>query len=76
MFPFMANSRARVISQTEGLVKVLGDRVSGKLMGVHILGVGASEMIQEGVLGIALGHRVEEMGKICHGHPTFSEAFK
>ena len=72
----MANSRARVVSRTDGLVKVLGDKVTGRLIGVHIIGIGASQMIQEGVLAIQLEKKVEEMGKICHGHPTFSEAFK
>ena len=75
-FPFMANGRARAMRHTEGFVKVLGDAASGKLLGVHIVGFGAGELIQEACLLMELGGSVEDLARSCHAHPTMSEAVK
>lgn len=75
-FPFMANSRARTNHNAEGLVKVLIDKDNGKLLGAHILGPSAGEMIAEAVLGMEYGASAEDIGRTCHAHPTLSEAFK
>jgi hypothetical protein len=76
IFPFMANSRARTNHESEGLVKVLTDTATDKILGVHIIGPNAGEMIAEGVLGIEYGAAAEDIARTCHAHPTLSEAFK
>ncbi len=75
-FPFKANSRARCTGEEEGFVKILADKNSHKLLGVHILGAHASELIGEAV--VALAHRLtaDELGDTCHAHPTLTEAIK
>jgi dihydrolipoamide dehydrogenase len=75
-FPFMANSRARTNHDSEGLVKVLVEKDTAKILGVHIIGPNAGEMIAEGVLGMEYGASAEDIGRTCHAHPTLSEAFK
>jgi len=75
-FPFMANSRARTNDDFEGLVKVLADKKTDRLLGVHIIGPAAGEMIQEAVIGIEYGASSEDLARTCHAHPTLSEAFK
>ena len=76
MFPFLANSRAKAISNTDGLVKILTEKKTDKLLGAHIMGPGAGEMISEAVIGIEYGASAEDLGRACHAHPTLSEAFK
>ena len=76
VFPFMANSRARTNDDSEGMVKILTDAETDKILGVHILGPNAGEMIAEGVLGMEYGAAAEDIGRTCHAHPTLSEAFK
>lgn len=76
VFPFMANSRARTNNDAEGLVKVLTDTETDKILGVHIIGPNAGEMIAEGVLGMEYGASAEDIARTCHAHPTLSEAFK
>jgi dihydrolipoamide dehydrogenase len=76
VFPFMANSRARTNNDSEGLVKVLADKETDKILGVHIIGPNAGEMIAEGVLGMEYGAAAEDIARTCHAHPTLSEAFK
>ncbi len=76
VFPFMANSRARTNNDSDGLVKVLIEKDSGKIAGVHIIGPNAGEMIAEGVLGMEYGASAEDIGRTCHAHPTLSEALK
>ncbi len=76
VFPFMANSRARTNNDAEGLVKILTDTETDKILGVHIIGPNAGEMIAEGVLGIEYGAAAEDIARTCHAHPTLSEAFK
>jgi dihydrolipoamide dehydrogenase len=75
-FPFMANSRARTNNDAEGMVKVLTDKETDKILGIHIIGPNAGEMIAEGVLGMEYGASAEDIARTCHAHPTLSEAFK
>lgn len=75
-FPFVANSRARTNHDADGLVKILTDKETGRILGAHILGPNAGEMIAEGVLGMEYGASAEDIARTCHAHPTLSEAFK
>ena len=75
-FPFSANSRARANGSTEGFVKVLADKDTDKILGVHIIGPNAGEMIAEAVIAIEYGASSEDLARTCHAHPTLSEAFK
>jgi dihydrolipoamide dehydrogenase len=75
-FPFSANSRARANGSSEGFVKVLAEKDSDKILGVHIIGPNAGEMIAEAVIAIEYGASSEDLARTCHAHPTLSEAFK
>jgi dihydrolipoamide dehydrogenase len=75
-FPFNANSRARTNNDAEGMVKILTDKKTDKILGIHIIGPNAGEMIAEGVLGMEYGAAAEDIARTCHAHPTLSEAFK
>jgi len=75
-FPFAANSRARANGSSDGFVKILADKETDKILGVHIMGSNAGEMIAEGVLGMEYGASSEDIARTCHAHPTLSEAFK
>jgi len=77
-FPFAANSRARAnaTGNSEGFVKILTDKATDKILGIHIMGPNAGEMIAEGVLGMEYGASAEDVARTCHAHPTLSEAFK
>jgi dihydrolipoamide dehydrogenase len=75
-FPFLANSRAKANDDTEGLVKILTDKETDRILGVHIIGPNAGEMISEGVIGMEYGAAAEDLARTCHAHPTLSEAFK
>lgn len=75
-FPFQANSRARAMLDAEGLVKVLSDAETDRILGMHIIGPNAGEMIAEGVLGMEYGASSEDLARTCHAHPTLSEALK
>jgi len=72
-FPFQANGRAKCLDETEGLVKVLTDARTDRLLGVHILGPRASELIAEPVLAMEYGGSAEDIARTCHAHPTLSE---
>jgi len=74
--PFLANSRAKTNDDYEGFVKVISDAATDRLLGVHIIGPGAGEMIAEAVLGIEYGASAEDIARTCHAHPTLSEAMK
>jgi dihydrolipoamide dehydrogenase len=76
MFPFQANSRARCTGDSEGFVKVLTDKKTDRILGMHIIGPNAGEMIAEGVLAMEYGAAAEDIGRTCHAHPTLSEALK
>ena len=75
-FPFVANGRARAMSATEGFVKILADKNTNRLLGVHILGADAGTLIAEAVLAIELGASAEDMARTCHAHPTLNEGLK
>jgi len=75
-FPFMANSRAKAIDEPEGFVKILADSKTDKVLGVHIIGPHAGEMIAEMAVAMEFGASSEDIARTCHAHPTFSEAIK
>ncbi|KKY21626.1 putative dihydrolipoamide dehydrogenase [Phaeomoniella chlamydospora] len=75
-FPFSANSRAKTNLETEGMVKFLSDAETDRVLGVHIIGPNAGEMIAEGTLAIEYGASSEDIARTCHAHPTLAEAFK
>ena len=75
-FPFMANSRAKAINETEGFVKILADDKTDRVLGVHMIGSHAGEMIAEMALAMEFGASSEDIARTCHAHPTFSEAIK
>jgi dihydrolipoamide dehydrogenase len=75
-FPFMANSRARTNGDFEGNIKVLADKETDRILGLHIIGPNAGEMIAEGVLAMEYGASSEDVARTCHAHPTLSEALK
>ncbi len=73
-FPFSASGRARCLDETEGLIKVLADPRTDRVLGVHILGPRASELIAEAVLAMEYAASAEDIARTCHAHPTLSEA--
>ncbi len=76
-FPFMASGRARAMDNVDGfVVKVLANPESGRILGVHIIGPCASELISEAVTVMSFGGSVEDIALTMHAHPTLSEAFK
>ncbi|KAL1848306.1 dihydrolipoamide dehydrogenase precursor [Diaporthe australafricana] len=75
-FPFSANSRAKTNLDTDGMVKMLADPETDRLLGVHIVGPNAGEMIAEGTLALEYGASSEDIARTCHAHPTLAEAFK
>ncbi len=75
-FPFSANPRARCMDETEGLVKILADAKTDRVLGVHIFGPRASDMIAEAVAVMEFSGSAEDVARICHAHPTLSEAVK
>jgi dihydrolipoamide dehydrogenase len=75
-FPFTANGRARAMRHTEGFVKVIADAKSDRVLGVHIVGFGAGEMIHEAAVLMEFGGSAEDLARTCHAHPTMSEAVK
>ncbi|MBM3354084.1 MAG: dihydrolipoyl dehydrogenase [Betaproteobacteria bacterium] len=76
MFPFSANARARVLGDTTGLVKFLAHAKTDEILGVHIIGPQASEMIAEAVVAMEFRGSAQDIGMICHAHPSLSEAMK
>jgi dihydrolipoamide dehydrogenase len=75
-FPFLANGRARALGDTTGLVKFLADAKSDQILGVHIVGPMASELIAEAVVAMEFKASAEDIARICHAHPSLSEATK
>lgn len=75
-YAFKGNPRARCTGEEEGIVKVVGDAKSGRLVGMHILGAHASEMIHEGALAVETKATLQQIGSMSHAHPTLSEAIK
>jgi dihydrolipoamide dehydrogenase len=75
-FPFTANGRARAMAMTDGFVKVLADAKTDRVLGVHIIGPNAGELIAELGLAVEFGASAEDIGRTCHAHPTLAEAVK
>ncbi|MBN9529948.1 MAG: dihydrolipoyl dehydrogenase [Alphaproteobacteria bacterium] len=75
-FPFSANGRARANGDTDGFVKILADAKTDKVLGCHILGPDAGNLIHEAVIAIEFGASSEDLARTCHGHPTLNEAVK
>ncbi|MBU4612799.1 dihydrolipoyl dehydrogenase [Achromobacter sp. GG226] len=75
-FPFLANGRARALGDTTGFVKILADAKTDEVLGVHIIGPQASELIAEAVTAMEFRAASEDIARICHAHPTLSEAMK
>ena len=75
-FSFMANSRAKAIDDAEGFVKILADAKTDKVLGAHLIGPHAGELIAEIGVAMEFGASSEDIARTCHAHPTFSEAVK
>ena len=75
-FPFVANGRARALGDTSGFVKILADAATDRILGFHVIGPYASELISEGVVAMEFGASAEDLARICHAHPSLSEATK
>jgi len=75
-FPFLANSRGRTNGATDGLVKILADAETDRVLGVHIIGSDAGEMIAEAAMAMEFGASAEDIARTCHAHPTLSEAVR
>jgi len=75
-FPFTANGRARAMRQTDGFVKILADATTDQVLGAHIMGANAGELIAEAVVLMEFGGSAEDLARTCHAHPTLSEAVR
>jgi len=75
-FPFAANSRAKTVDDQDGFVKVLSCKKTDRMLGAHIIGANAGEMIGEAALALEYGASAEDIARVCHAHPTLSEAFR
>ncbi len=75
-FPFTANARARAMNMTEGFVKILADKATDRVLGVHIIGANAGDLIAELALAMEFGAAAEDIARTCHAHPTLNEAVK
>jgi dihydrolipoamide dehydrogenase len=75
-FPFRANGRARTLAETEGKVKMLADAKTDRVLGIHILGPRAGDLIAEAAAAMAFGASSEDIARVCHAHPTLAEALK
>ncbi|MEM7411101.1 MAG: dihydrolipoyl dehydrogenase [Myxococcota bacterium] len=75
-FPFSANSRAKATGETDGFVKVLVSEEHARVLGMHIIGPGAGDLLQEAVLGLEYGATAEDLARTCHAHPGMGEAVK
>ena len=75
-FPFTANARARATLHTEGFVKILADQKTDRVLGMHIVGFGAGELIHEAAVLMEFGGSSEDLARTCHAHPTMAEAVK
>ena len=76
VFPFRANGRARTLGQVEGKVKILADAESDRILGVHIMGPRAGDLIAEAAAAMEFGATSEDLARVCHAHPTLPEALK
>ena len=76
VFPFRANGRARSVGHVDGMVKLLADRVTDRILGVHIVGAHAGELINEAAVAISFAASAEDLARTCHVHPTLGEAVR
>jgi dihydrolipoamide dehydrogenase len=76
VFPFRANGRARTINDTTGKVKLLADKSTGRVLGVHVIGPSAGDIVGEAAAAMAFGATAEDIARVCHAHPTLPEALK
>lgn len=76
IFPFRANARARTVDELDGLVKILADAKTDRILGVHIFGAHAGELLAEAVVAMEYGASAEDLARTCHSHPTLSEVVK
>ncbi|TYB82132.1 dihydrolipoyl dehydrogenase [Maritimibacter fusiformis] len=75
-FSFMGNGRAKAVFQGDGFVKILADKDTDRILGVHIMGPSAGELIHEACVAMEFGASAEDLARTCHAHPTFSEAVR
>ena len=75
-FPFMGNARAKAVFQAEGFVKLLADATTDRILGCHIIGPGAGDIIHEVCVAMEFGASAQDLALICHAHPTYSEAVR
>ncbi len=75
-FPFSANGRARAMRETDGFVKIIADAATDRVLGAHILGAGAGELIAEAAVLMEFSGSAEDLARTCHAHPTMSEAVR
>jgi len=75
-FPFLANGRAKTLNQTDGFVKILADKETDRVLGVHIIGLRAGDLIAEAAVAIEFGASSEDIARSCHAHPTLAEVVK
>ena len=73
-FPFAASGRAMAANDTGGLVKVIADATTDRVLGVHVIGPSAAELVQQGAIGMEFGTSAEDLGMMVFSHPTLSEA--
>src|SRR5213075_1543430 len=76
VFPFRANARARTLGSLEGWVKILADTATDRILGVHIIGPHAGDLINEAATAIAFAASSEDLARTCHAHPTVGEALR
>jgi dihydrolipoamide dehydrogenase len=76
VFPFVANGRARALGMTDGKVKVLADARTDRILGVHIIGPRAGDLIAEAVTAMEFGASSEDLARTCHAHPSLSECLR
>ena len=75
-FPFKASGRARAADETDGFIKVLADAETDEILGVHMIGPRCADLIAEAVVAMEYRASAEDIGRITHPHPTFTESFK
>jgi dihydrolipoamide dehydrogenase len=75
-FPFMGNARAKAVFQAEGFVKLLADAATDRLLGAHVIGPMAGDLIHEVAVAMEFGASAEDLARTCHAHPTYSEAVR
>jgi dihydrolipoamide dehydrogenase len=75
-FPLQSSGKAQVIDQGQGRVKIIADREHGEILGVHMIGAKATELIAEAVLGMSMGMTIHDLAEAVHPHPTLSESLR